>query len=319
MQARTLALAVAISGTLAGWAADTWAHALLTDPPPRDKQDGYKPTRSPNFVLPCGIGRGPAQPITRLQAGATVTVKWSETVYHPGCYLIEFAKSDNDPFQRLTTLPNPPATTVPRPHQAQVTLPGEPCTGCVLRLRQYMAMPCPPAKIDDLSPNFYYSCGNIELQGPGGGDAGMAVADSGAKDVGSAGTRDTALTTDSGSTSGGTAGNGGSAGTSGTSTGSPDAAASAMGGKAGSGGAAGAAGATGGGSAGSTGGSGEPDDSGGAAGAVGARKSGGGCAIGGDGATTGLWALLVGWVVLKSITARRTDARSRSAAARPAS
>jgi hypothetical protein len=74
---------VAVSGA-------AFAHALWTDPKPRDGKDGYKPGTTV-FKLPCGVGRTATQPVTMWAAGKPRTVKFTETVPHEGCFLIEFA------------------------------------------------------------------------------------------------------------------------------------------------------------------------------------------------------------------------------------
>jgi hypothetical protein len=154
------------------------AHTLWTMPRPRDQQDGYKPPpRDPGFVLPCGVARGAAQPVTTLRAGAAQMVQWDETISHPGCFLIEFARSDSEPFQNLLTYPHP-NTPGRRQYQAMINLPAQPCTGCILRIRQVMlgtnSETCPPANMRDLDPYLYYSCANIILTADPGGasDAG---------------------------------------------------------------------------------------------------------------------------------------------------
>ena len=124
------------------------AHALWTLPKPRDKQDGYKPPpRNPGFVLPCGVARSATQPVNPLTAGMPMKVQ--STGAHPGCFLIEYARSDKDVFQRLTIYKHPDTTREPQPYETMITLPDEECTGCVLRIRQVMLANnnavCPPA------------------------------------------------------------------------------------------------------------------------------------------------------------------------------
>ncbi|HVR62290.1 MAG TPA: MYXO-CTERM sorting domain-containing protein [Polyangia bacterium] len=160
------------------------AHTRMDMPPARDMQDGYKPTRTPGFVLPCGIARSAAQPVTSLVAGSTIGMKWTETVYHLGCFIIDFASADTGPstvFQRLQIAPHAPGTGEGVAYQAQVKLPAQPCTNCILRIRQYMlgSNPCPPANLRDNDANLYYSCANVVLtagSGAGGGDGGAADA-----------------------------------------------------------------------------------------------------------------------------------------------
>ena len=157
------------------------AHTLWTMPRPRDQKDGYKPPpRDPGFVLPCGVARSATQPVTTLKSGAAQMVQWDETISHPGCFLIEFARSDSEPFRNLLTYPHP-NTPGRRQYQAMINLPAEPCTGCILRIRQVMlgsnTETCPPANMRDLDPYLYYSCANINLTADQGG-----APDAGARD-----------------------------------------------------------------------------------------------------------------------------------------
>ncbi len=226
------------TGLLVCVAPSAQAHTRMDMPPARDMQDGYKPTRSPGFVLPCGIARSAAQPVTKLDAGSTIAMKWTETIYHPGCFIIDFAPTDTGPatvFNRLQIEPHAAGTGTPRAYQVQVKLPSEPCTNCILRVRQYMlgGTPCPPTSLQDNNANLYYSCANVVLQaGGGGGDAGADAAKdapSSSIDAGSGGT--------SGSGSGGAAvSTGGASGSGGAIT--------STGGASGSGGTMGGAGGT---------------------------------------------------------------------------
>jgi hypothetical protein len=167
-----------LSGVFLTLPSHAGAHCLWTMPAARDQRDGYKPPpRDPGFVLPCGVARAASQPTTTLPTGAMQLVKWTETVYHPGCFLIEFAKSDTDPFSQLMVYKHPNTTTTPMPYETMVTLPDQACVGCILRVRQVMlgsnTEACPPANMQDLDTNLYYSCANITLEkrSAGGSDA----------------------------------------------------------------------------------------------------------------------------------------------------
>jgi MYXO-CTERM domain-containing protein len=219
-----------------GVTADAGAHTRMDMPKARDMQDGYKPTRSPGFVLPCGIARSASQPINTLTAGSTIGMKWTETVYHPGCFIIDFAKNDTGPstvFQRLQIEPHAAGSDTPKLYQVSVKLPAEPCTNCVLRVRQYMvgSNPCPPTNLKDNDANLYYSCANVVLETGGGGmdaSAGDAARDaSNAADVagptgGTAGGSGGAMAGSGGATagSGGAFGSGGAPGSGGAALGS---------------------------------------------------------------------------------------------------
>jgi len=267
-----------------GITTDAHAHTRMDMPKARDMQDGYKPTRSPGFVLPCGIARSASQPINTLTAGSTIGMKWTETVYHPGCFIIDFAKNDTGPstvFQRLQVEPHATGTDTPKLYQASVKLPAEPCTNCILRVRQYMvgSNPCPPANLKDNDANLYYSCANVVLE-TGGGEMDASAGDA---------ARDAASAADvAGSTGGTTGGSGGATAGSGGTTGSGGALGS--GGTPGSGGAAPGSGGTG------SSAGGRPADTG----------ASGGCAIaGGSVSGVALLSVLLGLCLLLGRRQRR--------------
>jgi hypothetical protein len=277
------------------------AHTRVDIPPPRDNRDGYKPGRTAGFVQPCGVKRSAAQPLTTWPAGSTQLVKWTETVHHDGCFLVEFATSDAGPFQKLTMLKHGNATDSGHKWQTSITLPDVECTDCIFRVRQVMldgdgdAAPCPPANMKDDDATLYYSCANVKLQkagGSGSGDA-SAPADSASPDPssGTGGYGGTAGTT-GGAGSGGSAGSAGAVGSGGSGYGTGGVGGSPTVGAGGAGGAGGTAGTgaatgsptgTGGATTGAAG-------SGGAAGTAGTAGTGGsgttsqtlygGCAVG---------------------------------------
>jgi hypothetical protein len=261
---KSLCAVVLSAVTWGGVTADAGAHTRMDMPKARDMQDGYKPTRSPGFVLPCGIARSASQPINTLTAGGTIGMKWTETVYHPGCFIIDFAKNDTGPstvFQRLQIEPHATGTDTPKLYQVSVKLPAEPCTNCILRVRQYMvgSNPCPPVNLKDNDANLYYSCANVVLETGGGGmDASASDA---ARDAASAADAAGSTGGTTGGSGGATAGSGGTFGNGGM---------SGSGGTLGSGGSPGSGGAAAGsGGSGSSAG-GKPADTG----------ASGGCAVG---------------------------------------
>jgi hypothetical protein len=147
------------------WTNLAWAHTLLTAPAPRDASDSHKDPTGP-----CGVARAADQPTNGPHvAGSKLDISWTETVDHPGCFVIDFSASGDAGWTTLTTLPHRQAGTTPRPYSTQVTLPSAACTDCTLRLRQIMldAEPaageaCPPP---DLAQGLtYYSCANVVLE-----------------------------------------------------------------------------------------------------------------------------------------------------------
>jgi hypothetical protein len=173
-------------------------HSLLVVPQPRDQQDGYKdpPRAPPGTGAPCGMGRMiPPQPETAYSSGQPLHVQWSETIDHPGCFVIDFAAADDANFQILGVKSHAAASgATPRAWSLDVTLPNVSCDACTVRLRQLMLgadVPesgCPPATIP--SGSTYYSCANVTLVGGpafDGSSAGGQTSGSGAGGGGSGG------------------------------------------------------------------------------------------------------------------------------------
>jgi MYXO-CTERM domain-containing protein len=245
-----LRLLVSVCLATASLSAAAEAHTLWMSPNPRDQMDGWKPGRSPGFMLPCGPARKAGQPMNTMKAGSMQMVTFKETVSHDGCFVIEFASSDAGPFQVLDTLVHPAAMKDNTVYTRMVQLPDMTCTDCILRVRQYMAKstPCPPPSTPDMSALWYYSCANVTLTkdgASGSADGGSASADAGPSTGGS----DASSAPGTGGSSGGSGGSSGAAtggssgstggtygtatggstgstgGTTGSSGGSPDAAA----------------------------------------------------------------------------------------------
>lgn len=138
------------------------AHARLTSPMPRNNQANLK-------VGPCG-GIAPTGAFTAFAPGETITVKWEETIAHPGYYRIAFSPGMDQGFDQhvlADQLPNPSGV---QSGQAQVTLPDLECTQCTLQLIQVMTESNPPSN--------YYSCADLTLTAPQM-DAGVPSQDAG--------------------------------------------------------------------------------------------------------------------------------------------
>jgi hypothetical protein len=184
---------LAKSGVLVLLVAAAWpsaqasAHIRLMYPMGRDQRDDHKDNlaRDPGFVLPCGIARTAQQPVTELKPGQSVTVQWTETVDHTGCFYIDFANSDAGPFQVLAMVEDG-ANSSPKNWTQMVTIPAN-ATGdqAVLRLRQDMSgkKACPAMAG---SMESYFACGNVRVTGAGGGtDGGASGGSGGGADAGS--------------------------------------------------------------------------------------------------------------------------------------
>ena len=66
------------------------AHTLLTNPTPRDNNDGLK-------TGPCGNVAQTSTPM-EVNAGDTITVGWLETINHPGYYRIALSLAGDTGF-----------------------------------------------------------------------------------------------------------------------------------------------------------------------------------------------------------------------------
>ena len=181
------------------------------------------PFGEPQKGSPCGPGDSrpsigdDIQPIpvssivTSYRAGETITVKWLETVYHPGYFRIALARTS---AAEATTadLPDPPLTdpvacyydrsAVPTaPHgdvladglfmaeeisaegrmlMHEVTLPDEPCERCTLQVVQVM-------ENHGGESCFYFHCADIEILPAQGGASGMGAAGEGQSAAGAGG------------------------------------------------------------------------------------------------------------------------------------
>jgi hypothetical protein len=133
-----------------------WAHVVLVDPAPRTSSDALK-------AGPCGaIPR--TSSASRYRPGQTVTVRWTETVEHPGDFRISFSPAGDEGFddasQILLDDIKDISGTAPHAYEAQVKLPDVTCSACTLQLRQFMKGSAQP---------YYYSCADIALAVDAGG------------------------------------------------------------------------------------------------------------------------------------------------------
>jgi hypothetical protein len=164
---RTLALISVLSATLLTSTYGS-AHIELDDPP---KRDAAMKTR------PCGgSGARSATPKT-FAPGQTITIKWHETVVHPGFFRIALS-TDGVTFPADPPDPPPAASgavlaIIPKvsgvtEYSADITLPAAPCATCTIQVIQYMQQHAPPP--------YYYQCADITTAG---GPSGAADASAG--------------------------------------------------------------------------------------------------------------------------------------------
>jgi hypothetical protein len=200
------------------------AHFKLLEPASWLNEDAQG---GPQKGSPCGPGNtrpfigDDVQPIpasdavTTFEAGATVTVKWQETVYHPGYFRISIARTAAADATS-TDFPDPPLTDTEnchydnaavetKPHgdvladglfmasdvsgtnrslEQDVKLPDEPCDHCTLQVVQVM-------EGHPASSCFYFHCADIKIaakeSGSAGKDGGSADGGGEDKDDGGAG------------------------------------------------------------------------------------------------------------------------------------
>jgi hypothetical protein len=133
------------------------AHTVMLTPQPRDMRDDHK-------TAPCGaIAR--TNRCTQYEAGATIPVKWMETVDHTGCFQIALSQNNDQNFTILKQI-NDPAGTGGAVYPDTVKLPpGVTCTNCTLVVRQLMIdKACTTAPFqNDLDASTYYSCADIRI------------------------------------------------------------------------------------------------------------------------------------------------------------
>ena len=296
-----LAAAMAIGAMVALAPAGAHAHFRLTAPAAAYNQNGQG---DPQKSAPCGQADNMLQPpgpaavasnmVTAFTAGQTITISFSETIYHPGHYRVALSTNGMtglpaDPPVTAgtmacgtTTIQNPPVLPVladgalvhtaafGAPQEIKVTLPANmTCTSnCVLQVTEFMSA--------HGAPCFYHHCANITIAAATTGTGGAG----GAAGAGGRG----------GAAGGGAAGRGGAAGGSTGTAGSGSAGTTGVAGAAGSGSGGGAGtsiAGTGGGAAGVTGAAGAVAGSGGTTGVSGSGGPAGMSGTGSGGSTTG--------------------------------
>ena len=168
-------LAAAALAVLVGAPALAHAHLALNSPVARST--AQLKTR------PCGApGSTRGTNVTVLAPGATLAVRWTETVDHPGHYRISFDLDGQDftiPLTYTDTTQNtnvimdliPDRAGSQLQYSQMITLPNQPCENCTLQVIQMMTDK-PPYTTDAASNDIYFQCADIALRAPGGIDAG---------------------------------------------------------------------------------------------------------------------------------------------------
>ena len=116
---------------------------------------------------PCGAASSratdPAK-ITIIKPGQTVTIRWHETIAHPGFFRIAFSEDGTtfptDPSDPPQAAAFPVLAIIPKvagqtSYSADITMPDMECDSCSIQLIQYMQQHSPPP--------YYYQCADIVL------------------------------------------------------------------------------------------------------------------------------------------------------------
>lgn len=170
------------------FAQDAEAHFRLLFPEPWVQENGLG---DPQKAEPCGgEGGRPSNIVTRFRPGETITVRWQETIYHPGHWRIALVENRADLPVKMVTLDaqqratgasivDPPVDPIiidnlfprtgggaPESFEYQVTLPNRTCAQCSLQVIQFMLLHGPPNYI-------YFHCADIEIADANPVDAGV--------------------------------------------------------------------------------------------------------------------------------------------------
>ncbi|HSO32143.1 MAG TPA: SCE4755 family polysaccharide monooxygenase-like protein [Labilithrix sp.] len=170
------------------------AHTVMMTPVPRDVgvagNDAHK-------TGPCGaVPR--TNKCTSYDAGATIPVKWMETVSHDGCFQIALSTTGTDTNFTVLRQINDPAGGAGMVYPDTVKLPdGVTCKDCTLVVRQLMiGKACTGGTTNvgpfqnDLDASTYYSCADIRIgdptpcADPNGADSGPVTPDASPGDDG---------------------------------------------------------------------------------------------------------------------------------------
>lgn len=155
------------------------AHTVMMTPVPRDVgvsgNDGHK-------TGPCG-GVARTNKCTKYAVGATVPVKWMETVSHQGCFQWLVSKSGDTNFVTLKQIDDP-AGGMGMVYNDNIKLPDNfTCENCTLAVRQLMIGTCGPdaAANSTSATDTYFSCADVRIGDfPDAAPCDPPVADAGA-------------------------------------------------------------------------------------------------------------------------------------------
>jgi hypothetical protein len=169
MKLRALSLTVpGLSGLVIaslGLTAPAEAHFKLTAPPSWIVENAQG---DPQKTGPCGTTGGTrTNAVTQVKPGSKLTLRWNETVPHPGHYRVAIAPDRSMLTDPMVTVqgndcksaaiqmnPVPPvvadglfphtSAAVGKPYEVEVTVPNMPCDKCTLQIIQFMSSHPPP-------------------------------------------------------------------------------------------------------------------------------------------------------------------------------
>lgn len=154
------------------------AHITLQEPQPWLVEDA---DGDPQKTAPCGGTGTPTGAVTHYVPGETITVRWKETIYHPGHFRIALTSDRSalvDPMIVVdgagnsvsAAIADPPTAPVlldglfprtatsgssGRTFEQQVTLPNAECPSCTLQVIQFMS--------HHATPYVYHHCANVTI------------------------------------------------------------------------------------------------------------------------------------------------------------
>ena len=161
-------------GIVASIGGPAFAHFKLDAPASFQEQDSFG---NPQKVAPCGEAGMATNAVTAVQTGSMLTIKITETVFHPGHYRVALAQDqaslpaeppvtgtqcNSVPIEQNPTLPTLAdgqlvhTTQFTGPQTMQVQLPvGMECTNCVVQVLEFMSSHAPPC--------FYHHCAMVTI------------------------------------------------------------------------------------------------------------------------------------------------------------
>lgn len=165
------------------------AHIQLDHPPARTAEQK---------AGPCGAASSArSDRVSRFRPGATITIRWRETIDHPGHYRVAFDEDGDDSFPTPEGFDDDtsgdPAVLIDLiadragggEYTQQITLPDVECSNCTLQLIQMMTDKAPYGDGNDI----YFQCADLELtpDAPEGGEVPDGAAPGGCRCVTSTG------------------------------------------------------------------------------------------------------------------------------------